>query len=47
MQIYHDIVGADNETIKYAAIAILFEVEVFDEIDQDSNKTLQDFFRQF
>lgn len=50
MQIYHeaetDESGSDDgNELAHAATAIMFSVEEFDEIDEDKNKTFQDFFR--
>ena len=51
MQIYHDAETTDESTgetsTKHSAISIMFSVEDYDDIEADTNKTLQDFFRQF
>jgi len=50
MQVFHTAGAADTDAendIKYGATAIFFSVEEFDAIDEATNKTFQDFFRQF
>ena len=48
MQVFHRAKDwNDTYSIKYAAIAVFFSVEEFDKtINEASNKTMQDFFRQ-
>ena len=49
MQIYHEVEADENSSddneLAHAATAIMFNVEEFDEIEEDKNKTFQDFFR--
>jgi carbonic anhydrase len=48
MQVYHKAKGwEEGDDIKYGVMAVFFSVEEFDKsIDEASNKTMQDFFRQ-
>ena len=39
MQIFHNSMSENEKDLKYAATAIMFSVEDFDEIDQVKNKT--------